>query len=268
MYDLVTIARKRAPKFQNGLARTCPFEIKGILNSEMLFFVSLAEEMGVRRIIESGRARGQSTEVIARYFGGEISFDSIERARNSPDVAVAEARLRELPVNLHYGRAHQVISKILDDRPTAILLDGPKGLDALRLAVTLFARPNIRFVALHDASKNAQPTRALIEQFVPQFYASDDVRFCEEFEQLDTPCWAEHQKYDRYRGWGPYKRDSEVRLSYGPTLVCMVNEFTDEGLKAFALALASHDRSRRKWLPGPVRLLLKRWKQRKLHGAA
>lgn len=44
-----------------------------------------------------------------------------------------------------------------------------------------------------------------------------------EYSKLDSICWEEHQKYDEFKGWAPYKRGSKTMLSYGPTPFCLVN---------------------------------------------
>jgi hypothetical protein len=224
------------------LAGSAPFQIRGILNSEMLMFVTLADALGVRHIIESGRARGQSTEIIARFFAGtDTRFDSIEYNRDSPDARIAEARLKNLPVRLHYGDAFKLVPHLLSDSPVALLLDGPKGIDALRLAVSAMRNPCVRMVAFHDAHRGSQPMRGLIERYAKAVYASDDVTYCEHFADLDAACWAELQRHSSRRGWRPYWRGDRRMPSYGPTLVVIANDFGPTELDSFCRAVLRHD---------------------------
>ena len=69
-------------------------EKKGIRRSELFFFYALVAGLNPVRIIESGRARAQSTLVLARLFP-RASIVSLESDPASPDVTVAAERLRE-----------------------------------------------------------------------------------------------------------------------------------------------------------------------------
>ena len=69
------------------------------MHSEMLFAFSIAKELGVQAILESGRARGQSTELTAIFSKyHDIDFHSIEYDKFSPDVEIAERRLKNLKI--------------------------------------------------------------------------------------------------------------------------------------------------------------------------
>ncbi len=59
----------------NGMTRET--ERKGICVSEMFFFYAVVKPMAPRQIIESGRARGESTLALARCFPG-VPITSIE----------------------------------------------------------------------------------------------------------------------------------------------------------------------------------------------
>ncbi len=58
-------AAKHVEKFRKILGG---FEERGILHSEMLAVCSICEELKTEVILESGRARGQSTLILAKYF--------------------------------------------------------------------------------------------------------------------------------------------------------------------------------------------------------
>jgi len=63
-------------KFENSIGI---YEERGILHSEMLAVCSVIENLGVDIVLESGRCRGQSTEVLAKYFlSTKIKIVSVE----------------------------------------------------------------------------------------------------------------------------------------------------------------------------------------------
>ena len=86
--DLVLSAYRAATA---GMRRET--ERKGICPSEMFFFYHLAAPLAPRLILESGRARAESTLTLARCFP-EARIVSVELMRDHPDVPLAEAQLR------------------------------------------------------------------------------------------------------------------------------------------------------------------------------
>ena len=81
--------------------------------------------------------------MIARFCtNNNIEFHSVEFDQSSPDVQVAETRLEDLSaaVTLHYGNAFELIPGLLDNnKRSAVMIDGPKGLYAIELAMKLFS---------------------------------------------------------------------------------------------------------------------------------
>lgn len=216
--------------FEKVLQKSSPFEIKGILNSEILFFVTVCRILNSGHVIESGRARGQSTELISRWLSegdGNVKFDSIEFDRVSEDVEVATHRLSQIdfPVNLLFGDARKKLPELVrdDTEGVIVLIDGPKGPRAVQLALDALSDERVRAVCVHDLHKNDKDLRELVELW-PSFVSSDQEEFVKCFSYLDQPCWEEHQKYERFKGWGPYQRGSKRMLSYGPTLVALFND--------------------------------------------
>src|SRR6266436_4138891 len=86
-----------------------PYERKGILYSEMFFLHLCAQAVKPSRILESGRARGQSTLLLSTMFP-DLHVVSIESDPNSPDVRVAQDRLRGRDnVSLRFGDATRIL---------------------------------------------------------------------------------------------------------------------------------------------------------------
>ena len=75
----------------------------GIWESEMFLFYATVRPFAPKQILESGRARGKSTLVLARCFP-EARIVSVEYDRQSENAAAAEAKLKSCPnVELLYG---------------------------------------------------------------------------------------------------------------------------------------------------------------------
>tara|TARA_A100001388_G_scaffold200591_1_gene151755 strand:- start:1491 stop:2354 length:864 start_codon:yes stop_codon:yes gene_type:complete len=219
--------------FVKILSESAKFEVKGILNSEMLLFCMLAKYLDCEEIIESGRARGQSTEIIARYskkIANNIKFSSIEFDRNSEDVKIAENRLKTFNENLEllYGDSLDLLPNIINqsERRKIILIDGPKGLDALSLAFLCLKNETVKAVCIHDIHKDTNYHRSLAELW-PFYYVSDSKKFVDDYSYLDEKCWNEYQKYQEFKNWGPYQRSDKAMKSYGPTLFCLINDINE-----------------------------------------
>src|SRR5437016_14052409 len=88
-------------------------EMKGIRRSEMFFLYAAVADLAPRRIIESGRARAQSTLVLSSLFP-QASIISIELDANSPDVGVAAERLKGRDnVECRFGDARVLLPELL-----------------------------------------------------------------------------------------------------------------------------------------------------------
>ena len=136
----MSAAARQLDKFRSIL---CKYEERGILNSEMLAICSLCEELGVSAIVESGRARGYSTGILAKYFKDRplriISIDW-EKAKwfiGADDKFAKESLAPYKNVELLYGNSVKLMPalvKKLKNERVAILMDGPKGKEAVDLA--------------------------------------------------------------------------------------------------------------------------------------
>ena len=203
-------------------------EIKGMLNSEMLLFCALSRHLAVDAVIESGRARGNSTQLLAEYFATPPALPvfSVEYFRYTEDSLVALGRLaRRYPhLELRFGDAFYLLPRLCDRYASStVLIDGPKGKFALQLAARLLKNPAVRAVFIHDAHRDSD-VRPAIDDLFPGAFASDDPAFVGAFESLDGPCWDVYRQWEGYRDWGPYVRGDRRMRSYGPTLAVILNE--------------------------------------------
>src|ERR1700730_975340 len=82
------------PKFREAIADIPPEAgFGGIWESELLLFYAAVQPFAPQQILESGRARGKSTLVLARCFP-EARIVSVEVDPHSQNAPVAEAKLK------------------------------------------------------------------------------------------------------------------------------------------------------------------------------
>jgi len=210
MNQFIELCVEKRDKFSSLLAG---YSMRGILHSEMLLFVTHLDYFGIEHVIESGRAEGQSTKIIAKWISNKTRFDSIDIEKEKKDYS-------QYNVNIHQGNSISTIPKLLSNKKTAILIDGPKGEKALELAKKLLKHKNIAFVALHDFHKDTY-VRNEAEKLGMHSSASDDFLFVERFHDLDAECWSVIYKKNK---WLPYDRNGQKMTSYGPTLLFLYNE--------------------------------------------
>lgn len=204
-------AESRREEFSR-LVAGIPYERKGILNSEMFFLWLCAQSVKPRRVLESGRARGQSTLILARCFP-DAEIISVEYDRNSPDVPVAEARLRgEANVKLLFGDATRLLADLAQPGDIA-LIDGPKGFRGVRFALDLLAGGRVPLVFVHDAGPDSAERR-FFEAALPAARYSDEPLIAAKTHDLDDEAAADIPPAYRYaaRGGG---------TGYGYGLACL-----------------------------------------------
>lgn len=150
-------------------------DLKGIRPSEGLFLFALLAADPPRRILESGRGRGYSTQILARCFPA-ARIISVERERDSADVEIAAKRLeREKNVESSFGDGRVELPRLIEPGDV-VLIDGPKDFRALKLALHLLRTGKPRAVFLHDVTPGS-PTRRFLEERVPSAFFSDASEF-------------------------------------------------------------------------------------------
>lgn len=203
--DLIEAAENILIDYERYKRDSHPYEIKGIFHSELLMFCAIAEIIKPELIIESGRARGQSTEIIARYAADkEIRFESIESNKINGDSDIAEERLRLLPGILHYGDSFEIMPFLVKDKKSLILIDGPKGSGMWKLFEIMYSIPNVAGVFTHDSGKGTSMRKNLDSKYPGKYIVSDDKEFVNRFSFLDEECW-------EVNPWGPYEHGSYIQ---------------------------------------------------------
>ncbi len=210
-------AEMQAELFQQQM-ESVPYEEKGMLFSEVFFIRSALGSHHPPQILESGRARAQSTHALGLAFP-ESRIVSIERYDVSEDAPVAERRLQGLGnVAPLYGDSETVLPGLVRDQD-AVVIDGPKRFRAIRLALRMLQTGKPVAVFVHDCYKGL-PERDVLEKYLPEAFFSDAPEFVERYRHLDETCWSTIER-EGIDSWGPYEFDGAGQESYGPTLACI-----------------------------------------------
>jgi len=172
------------PQYQQIIAGIPPEAgFGGIWESEMFLFYAAVKPFAPQQILESGRARGKSTLILARCFPNS-RIVSIEYDRESENAAAAEAKLKgERNVDLLYGDSRQILPQRLQPGD-AVLIDGPKDFRALKLAVDFLGTGKPCAVFIHDFPPGSSQ-RKFVERNFPNAFFGDHPLF-QRFQTLDV----------------------------------------------------------------------------------
>lgn len=158
-------------------------ESRGILRSEA-FFVGALCGHNPERIIESGRARGQSTYLLAKSLPN-TKIISIEYDKDSSDSNFALERLSGCEnVKCLFGDSRKLIPELVQNGDI-LLIDGPKDMDALILIYKISKFANISKAFVHDAY-NGSKLRKWLSFFKPNCICSDSSKFLQKYCHLDN----------------------------------------------------------------------------------
>ena len=158
-------------------------EYRGILRSEAFFVRSLCG-LNPKIIIESGRARGQSTFLLAKSLP-DTKIISIEYHKDSADSDFALERLSECQnVQCLFGDSRKLIPELVENGDI-LLIDGPKDLDALILVHKVLKCARINSVFIHDAYKGSN-IRRWLSFFKRKSFYSDLPKFIQKYCHLDS----------------------------------------------------------------------------------
>jgi hypothetical protein len=188
----------------------------------MALIIETCRRLGIKHVVESGRARGQSTYMLAKYMP-DVRIQSIE-LRDHPDEDFAKERLKDFRnVNLWSGDGAKWVPYLAEHQacgdPTAILCDGPKGAAAVDIIARCFELPHVRVGFVHDMRTldhgGPSPHRAYAVERFPDAAFSDDPRIVDRTKWLDANVIAAN---------GPVGPEHEKEFgSYGPTVGIFVN---------------------------------------------
>lgn len=167
----------------NNIIEQIPYEEKGVLYSEIFFIWLCLRESKPNRILESGRARGQSTLLLSHCFP-DTEIISVEFEEGTEDAKIANDRLSDRDnVTLLFGDSTERLQEIAQPGDIAFI-DGPKGYRGLRLAVRMLSTHKIPYVFMHDTFPGSHERRYL-EHRIPDTFYSDHPQIASIAHQLD-----------------------------------------------------------------------------------
>lgn len=193
------------------LTRDIPYLRKAIFPSELFMFYREALRVNADHIIESGIGNGGSTAYLERLFPN-VQITSIDRGKVE--------LTRSLHPNIEFiqGDGRWEVAKAVHNSKSnsiAVLIDGPKGNQAIMLAKRLLMfYDNVKIVAIHDLqSDKISPIYIQrdwllkrISAFLDNAFAnSHDSEFRELAGDLDAKTGSALQKYPNGPGLSIYK---------------------------------------------------------------
>ncbi|HEY2800417.1 MAG TPA: hypothetical protein VGI85_07475 [Chthoniobacterales bacterium] len=179
---------------------------KGIRRSEMFFLYAAVAVAKPKRILESGRARAQSTLVLSLLFP-DVPTISIESDAASADVPIAAERLKERAnVECRFGDSRHLLPELLRVGDV-VLIDGPKDFRAVKLALWLLRTGKPIAVFVHDLWLGS-PARDFVDRQLREVFLSDAPEWVEQYSRLDR----------RTRAMPAV--EAGCRIAYGATLGC------------------------------------------------
>ena len=218
------------------VAKVDPFSVtfakvhRGALISESFAFCVMCELFHVKYILESGIYNGQSTSVFARYF---MHDDIIV---HSLDIVIRQDMLKRLQrylsdsIIIENAQSQLRLPELIglyDKGKIGVIIDGPKGIAALQLAMKCIEQYNVAFVAIHDVYADINGYRKNWFVNLDKKYATfftDNAYFIQQFRDLDGFDTEWKANFDENgNGFLPYQKWSKHRFcediqSYGPTL--------------------------------------------------
>ncbi|MCK5604317.1 hypothetical protein KAR91_20680 [Candidatus Pacearchaeota archaeon] len=184
---------------------------RGILNSEGFAFCAMVDHLGAKLIMESGVCNGGSTTIIGKYFTG-IPIVSVD-LKTKVEASIRTSIFHN--VTLVSGDSNVLLPQAIDvfaDKKIAVLIDGPKGEKAIKLALDSINISNVVMVGIHDLfrSLHGEPKRdrVIFDNLSLDKFATDDIEFVNLFGHLDTENdgtpFVRHEKYcHKSQGYGP-----------------------------------------------------------------
>jgi len=200
-YQLAQYWERHEERFQK-IVEEVPYQTDGIWYTEALLFCSICDLLGVEQIVESGTARGCSTEIFACYFDFEIvSMDEDKYGAH----ATTALRLKKydhvrLIQESSFGLIDQLIAESTASR-IGIFLDGPKGAIAVDMKNDLVDRfgEKLSCVGIHDYRDGRHH-----EEMEATSYVSHKLAFRDRYKYLDLKILEKDQVQHRYmQKWGP-----------------------------------------------------------------
>lgn len=215
-----------------SIAAALPELRRGIRKSEGFFIYATIGPDFKGQIVESGRALGQSTELLARSYP-DARIVSIEREVGTPDAIEALSRLKSVGnIACLFGDSRVLLPE-LTLPGDVVVIDGPKNIRAVKLGLEVIARKKPRAVFIHDCRRGSFTRQFLDSHYAGRVFFSDEPQFVALSCQMDT-----HLPAQELAQWSTLEAQPRDR-SYGGTFACLMGEAIKPGFKdALYLRLA------------------------------
>jgi hypothetical protein len=202
-------------EFLVPLSRERPVD-RGIINSEMAAVLAISRMVRAERVVESGRFKGQSTYILAKYLPDVevVSMDRcIEAYKEAEEIARKRLSVFE-NVDIRTGDALDALVPCIAEKtvPTVVLLDGPKGPSAVSLLRKAFTYDHVRAGFIHDMPSWRTDARQASEDAFENAFYTDDERYVAMTRHCDVET----------DDWKPYVLKGNSIDTYGPTMGCYV----------------------------------------------
>jgi len=150
-------ATRALPHFTSEVMEKMSYKPMGVFFSEGLALVSAVDIASGTHIIESGTAEGQSTEILARFYGNKVNITTIDLDSAYHLFDKTKRRLSRFPsISCIKGDSFLKIPEILSGLPeearVIVFVDGPKGELGLKLVNYALEHPQVVLVAFHDTA--------------------------------------------------------------------------------------------------------------------
>lgn len=186
--EFLSLCNKLAPEFLQKL-KSHKFQTAGTFYAECHAFLSMCKMMDVDVILESGMARGNSTEIWARNFSGKII--TFEQTKSDYHDEVTERLSAYDNVEVNFQDSNVGFVEKIKQYPKsriAIFIDGPKDIPAVQLAMRSFEFENVLFAGIHDISNpitKCRPNYGFMRHFKYHVLSTDEPSYRENFSYLD-----------------------------------------------------------------------------------
>ena len=196
---------------------------------------------------------------MANYFKNhDYKIVSIEYNKYTPEVKNAYKNLKDYKnLTLLFGNSFEILPKLITE-DCCILIDGPKRLKAIKLAINSLKNPLVKAIFIHDLYRDS-PHRKDTEKTFLNFFFTDDYDYVKKFRYLDKQNWIDQRKYKEHRSWGPYKRGEKKMKSYSSTLLVVFNSNNFCDMSQFKKHTDEYKNIKRYW---SIKYLIDGWPKR------
>ena len=163
-------------KLYKALVNIKKYQRKGIYHSELYLFWTLAKNMDIDTIVESGTYFGFTANRLAKLFP-ECRIVTYELSKERWKTAKKNCDKR---IEVIHGRLDQSILT----KKTAIIIDGPKWMGAIELAEEIVDK--VAFVAIHDMYKYVKELGNRFKYVVHTGNPDDDIKALDKYIPNET----------------------------------------------------------------------------------